>query len=240
MAASPSIAKRSVVSIRMAAAVAAALASAGAARGAPIWDGADGPGWPKAVEKKLHASDFRNKKAPELNIEEYLSPRPESSGKVVLVCFWTTYSSQSIIPQLNKLQERHKNDLVVYGLTDEQPDVVRSFMKTTELKFTVAVDTKGRAKKAVKVTGIPHVLAISTDGIVRWQGYPWSPEEPLTEEIIGQIIEADPGVKARREAEAAKKEDPAEAPGGEQPAVGKPPETATPAPAPTPAPKPGG
>jgi hypothetical protein len=52
-------------------------------------------------------------------------------------------------------------------------------------------------KNDIKVTGIPHVIIVSTDGIVRWQGFPLSDEEHLTEDIVRRVIEADPGVKAR-------------------------------------------
>lgn len=65
------------------------------------------------------------------------------------------------------------------------------------MDYSVAIDPDKKMDLAINVKGIPHVLIISTDGIVRWQGFPFSSEEPLTADIVKQIIDADPGVAAR-------------------------------------------
>jgi cytochrome c biogenesis protein CcmG/thiol:disulfide interchange protein DsbE len=163
-------------------------------------------GWPEPVKKELYAKDFRGKTAPEVIVEEMLTPKPDREGKVLLIDFWATWCGpcRKAIPELNELQKTFKDDLVVMGISDEAPAVVREFMKSTEMAYAQATDTKKRMSTEVGVKGIPHVLVISTDGIVRWQGFPLSTEEPLTKKIVRQIIENDPGVKARREANAKK------------------------------------
>lgn len=164
------------------------------------------PAWPEHVSKELYAQDVRGKKAPEFVVEEVLTEKPDREGKVILVDFWATWCGpcRKLIPELNDLQKEFRNDLVVIGISDEPAEKVREFMKKTEMKYAQAVDTQGRMKKEIKVRGIPHVLIISTDGVVRWQGYPLSADERLTSRTVRRIIEADPGVKARREAEAKK------------------------------------
>ena len=82
---------------------------------------------------------------------------------------------------------------MVIGVSDETPDVLKDFMAKTQMDYAVASDTTGKMKQAIHVTGIPHVLIISTDGIVRWQGFPLSGEDPLTEQIVQRAIDADPG-----------------------------------------------
>lgn len=157
--------------------------------------------WPAAVEKELYANDFRGKKAPKLVVEEWLTKKPNMDGKVMLIDFWATWCGpcRAAIPHMNEYQEKFGDDLVVIGLSsDEKIDTVREFMKTTEMHYPQAADPQKRTSTEVGVRGIPHVLIVSTDGIVRWQGFPGSKEDPLTEDVISQIIENDPGVAARR------------------------------------------
>jgi thiol-disulfide isomerase/thioredoxin len=159
------------------------------------------PAWPAHVQKKLYGKDLRGKKAPELVVEEMLTEKPDREGKVVIIDFWATWCPpcREAIPELNEIQQKYKDDVVIIGISDESPDKVKAFMKKTPMKYAQAIDTKKRMSKEVEVAGIPHVLIISTDGVVRWQGYPLSEEERLTENVVKQIVEADPGVKARRE-----------------------------------------
>jgi cytochrome c biogenesis protein CcmG/thiol:disulfide interchange protein DsbE len=168
---------------------------------------ADKAEYPKPVEKNLYADDFRGKKSPTFSVAKWLSKEPERKGKVVLIDFWATWCPpcREAIPELNKLNEKFKDDLVIIGVSDEEAAKVKDFMKTTQMDYSVALDASAKMKKAIKVTGIPHVLIISTDGIVRWQGFPFSNEEPLTADIVQQVIDADPGVAARHADEAKKK-----------------------------------
>jgi cytochrome c biogenesis protein CcmG, thiol:disulfide interchange protein DsbE len=160
------------------------------------------PNWPKKVPKQLYAKDLRGETAPELVVQETLTGKmPDTRGKVVLVDFWATWCPpcRKGIPELNELQKKFKDDLVVIGISDEPASKVRDFMKKTPMEYTVAIDQGKTMSTQVGVQGIPQVLIISTDGVVRWQGFPSSEEETLTAGIVKQIIDADPGVKARRD-----------------------------------------
>jgi cytochrome c biogenesis protein CcmG/thiol:disulfide interchange protein DsbE len=164
------------------------------------------PNWPAFKSKNLYANDFRGKKAPEFYVQKFLTPEPDRRGKVVLIDFWATWCGpcREAIPEINALQAKFKDDLVCIGISDEPASKVEQFSKKTPLKYTSAIDPTKRMSKAVGVGGIPHVLIISTDGIVRWQGFPLMDEDRLTEAVVQQIIDADPGVRARHEKEAAK------------------------------------
>jgi len=159
--------------------------------------------WPPILKKTLYASDFRGKQAPTLFVDEWLTDQPKQEGKVLMVDFWATWCGpcRKLIPEVNEYQKKFGNDLVVIGLSGEKADVVKAFAEKTKMDYALGVDPKGRTASKLGIKGIPHVMIVSTDGIVRWQGFPGSDKDPLTAEIIKQIIERDPGVAERRAAE---------------------------------------
>jgi thiol-disulfide isomerase/thioredoxin len=161
---------------------------------------ADKADYPKPVDKNLYADDIRGKKAPEFSVDKWITDEPDRKGKVVLIDFWATWCPpcREAIPELNKLKEKFKDDLVVIGVSDEDAAKIKDFMKSTKMDYSIAVDPGKKMSDSIHVSGIPHVLIISTDGIVRWQGFPFSAEEPLTADIVKQIIDADPGIAERR------------------------------------------
>jgi cytochrome c biogenesis protein CcmG/thiol:disulfide interchange protein DsbE len=149
--------------------------------------------YPRPADKDLHADDVRGKPCPPLYVEQWLAPAPDVTGKIVLIDFWATWCPTCLesISELNWFQKEFKDKLVVIGITDEPAQTAVDFMRDHEMDYTVAVDTSARMARAINLQGIPHVLIVSTDGIVRWQGMPFDPADPLTDKIIRQIINAD-------------------------------------------------
>ena len=153
-----------------------------------------GPGdWPSInTTKRLYAkNDFRGRTAPKIVAEQWLTGKaPVTKDKVIIVDFWATWCPpcRATIPDLNKLASKFKDDVVVIGISNEKPAVVQSFMQKTQMKYNVGIDTKSKSSEAIGVEGIPHVLVISADGVVRWQGFPLDDKDPLTEEVVAKIV----------------------------------------------------
>jgi thiol-disulfide isomerase/thioredoxin len=160
--------------------------------------------YPPIVQKKLYANkDVRGKQGPTLRVEKWLSKEPDRKGKTVLIDFWATWCPpcRELIPELVQWQKKYKDDLVVIGISDEDPAKLEAFMKANGMDYAVATDTKKKMSKELDVQGIPHVLVISSDGIVRWQGFPQADQDQLTEEKLKQIINADKAARAKAKTE---------------------------------------
>jgi thiol-disulfide isomerase/thioredoxin len=145
--------------------------------------------WAGAAEKKLWAKSFLNQKAPELVVEQWLTAKPDTEGKYVLIDFWATWCGpcRKAIPDLNAFHSKFKDKLVVIGISDETEAKVRA-MKEPKIEYFSAIDTKGTTKKRLEVTGIPHVILVDPKGVVRWEGFPLLKGHELTEKVIADIL----------------------------------------------------
>jgi cytochrome c biogenesis protein CcmG, thiol:disulfide interchange protein DsbE len=138
------------------------------------------------VAPQLHAKSFRGQPAPELVVQQWLTPAPDTAGKFVLIDFWATWCGpcRRSIPHLNGLQAKFRDRLVVIGLSDETAAAVQR-MKSPVMEYNVAVDPQGRMSRTVQVQGIPHAMLIDPQGVVRFEGMPGY----LTEPALARLIE---------------------------------------------------
>lgn len=148
---------------------------------------------PKVMpEKMIFADSWLYTEAPELHVEEWVTEKPKTKGKYILIQFWHTFSPPSLrmLPHLNEWHEKYKDKLAIICISDEGIEVVR---KSTEehIKFFSAVDTQNRTHSELKVWGLPHVIIIEPEcGFVIWEGFPLLPGYELTETAIKSILAA--------------------------------------------------
>jgi thiol-disulfide isomerase/thioredoxin len=174
---------------------------AAAAFAAPSADAYKSAKWPAHNKGDLAAKDFQGKPLPKpMGREKYLdNKKPDTAGRVVVLDFWATWCPpcRKAMPKLDELQARHKQDLVVIGISDEAESKVSGFLKKNPHKYPQAVDPSRTVSNALQIQGIPHVVVLSSDGIIRWQGNPLDPTFP---KVVADVIAADPGVAARKAA----------------------------------------
>lgn len=146
-------------------------------------------GFSQQVEKNLYAKSFINQKAPEFYVTKWLTTKPEMKDKFLLIDFWATWCNpcRKAIPELNKYSKTFKKDLVVIGISGEREEIIKK-MKTPEIEYYSAIDSTRQMERTLEVKGIPHVILVDPEGIVRWQGFPLLEGFELTEKVIEEII----------------------------------------------------
>jgi thiol-disulfide isomerase/thioredoxin len=121
--------------------------------------------------------------APTLDIEDWARGKQDAlePGKVYIVEFWATWCKpcRAAIPHLTKLQEElGDKGLVVIGISDEEPDLVKSFVDQMgdKMKYSVGIDrrgsTKGKWMSAADVKGIPASFIVDRKGNLAYIGNP--------------------------------------------------------------------
>ena len=155
--------------------------------------------------RRMWATSYRWAKAPDLVVEKWLTDKPDTKGKYVLLEYWATWCPpcRRSIPLLNKFHKKYGKELVVIGISDESEADVRK-LKTPNIEYYSAIDTKKRMKEELGVFGIPHAIIVEPGGFVIWEGFPLLPDYELTEEIIEKILAVGRKLKAAEAAKAAK------------------------------------
>ncbi|MBP7935388.1 MAG: redoxin family protein [Phycisphaerae bacterium] len=153
--------------------------------------------------------------APALQISEWAKGNAQSlrAGKgknVFVVEFWATWCGpcKMSIPHLTEMQAKYKDKgLVVIGITDEQPGVVKEFLQKMgdKMQYTVAIDKAHATTKAYMggfgARGIPFACVVDKAGLIIWNG---NPLDGL-DEVIDQVMEGKYDLEAAKQGRKAEK-----------------------------------
>lgn len=160
--------------------------------------------WPKVNRSVQYAKNVQGKPLPvALGKETWITPKPDLSGKVIVLDFWATWCGPCIAasPMLDELQGKFKDDLVIIGISGqarpgrpEDVGAIKDYLKKKKSEYSHANDLDQNVYKSLAIQGIPHVVVMSTDGVVRWQG---NPHEPAFAKAVEDVVANDPWVKVR-------------------------------------------
>jgi thiol-disulfide isomerase/thioredoxin len=144
----------------------------------------------ESLADPISAQSLLGKHGPPLQVEKWLTEKPSTTNKFVLVTFWAPWSipSRKAIPQLNALQKKFGEKLVLIGLCAEPAEEVEQ-MTDAKIEFASAIDTKSKLANAVGVTSVPCVLLLDPKGVVRYQGHPAAMDEKKLEPLLTKAAE---------------------------------------------------
>ena len=77
----------------------------------------------------------------------------------------------------------------------EDPDAIEQYMRQHQVAYAHVNDLSQGVYRSLQIRGIPHVVVLSSDGVVRWQG---NPHDAAFQKAVEKVIEVDPWVVAQR------------------------------------------
>jgi thiol-disulfide isomerase/thioredoxin len=128
-----------------------------------------------------------DKPAPPVSVEKWLTDKPVTTDKSVLVFFWKPQSApcRRAINDLNGLQKRFPDTLAVIAITTESERDI-SQMADPHIDFASGIDTQGTMLRAAGVNSLPGVLLIDAKGIIRYAGHPAGLKDDALDKILAK------------------------------------------------------
>jgi len=163
--------------------------------------------WPAKNEKDLNATNKQGEKLPGADTfgqrELWITEKPTLAGKIMVLDFWAVWCGpcKAAMPMLDDLQAKNRDDLAIIGIAGqgEEMKVVERYLQGHTSSYYHCYDGKQVIYNAMSISAIPHVVVVSTDGVIRWQG---NPHSAAFRKAVELAIAVDPGVNARKRAEA--------------------------------------
>lgn len=150
--------------------------------------------WPAQNRGKMSAKNYQGKQLPApLGNEVWLTEERDLAGKVIVLDFWATWCGpcRRASPTLEKMQVKHRGKVEVLAIGGPSDDETkhRKYVIQHKKAYSNLYDKKGTINNALQVKGIPHTVIMSTDGVIRWQGNPLSPDFT---KALDQVVAEDP------------------------------------------------
>ena len=126
------------------------------------------------------------KSAPKLEVEKWNGEKPFTAGKNILVFCWTTWSqpSRKAVPELNALQKKFSESLVVVGVCAQEEDDLKRYAGPA-MEFPTAIDPNAKVTATIGASSVPFALLVDKKGMVLYQGHPSVLSAEKVEKLIG-------------------------------------------------------
>jgi peroxiredoxin len=129
--------------------------------------------------------------APDFTLDQAYGGRVDLSayrGKSVLLVFWTTSCGicRHELPLLDRLStEFRAHGVEILAVNIRDLEGARDFMVNQHLGLTNLIDPDGATAERYKVSGVPKLVLIGSDGKIRRSAAGWQNEQTLREWLAG-------------------------------------------------------
>jgi thiol-disulfide isomerase/thioredoxin len=175
------------------------------ATGKPSADAYANAKWPAHNKggRDLSAKNVQGKPLPvAFGKETWITPKVALENKVIVLDFWAIWCGpcRAASPILDDVQKKHEGKVVVIGVSGqampprypEDVAAIKKYLEKSKSEYSHVNDVENqRVYKSLDIEGIPHVVVMSTDGVVRWQG---NPHDPNFKKAVDAVVKVDPGL----------------------------------------------
>lgn len=142
--------------------------------------------------------------APPIDIEHWFNGKEPIGSlepdQAYVIEFWATWCGPCVasMPHLRDLQQRHRDDIRVISVSDEDPATIERFLERERdgdsfreitSGYWLASDPDGSMKrdymKAAEQRGIPTAFLIGKTGLIEWIGHPGLIDGPVAQVLAG-------------------------------------------------------
>jgi thiol-disulfide isomerase/thioredoxin len=135
---------------------------------------------------------------------EAVEPSKPDGKTTYIVEFWATWCPpcKKSIPHLSELQKKLSDqNVVIIGVTTEEPAVVKPFVEKLKMDYRVAIaDQDNVAETWMEgVSGIPHAFIVNTNGMIVWAGHPMSEMDEALRQVLDGTFDPEKAAKKQSE-----------------------------------------
>ena len=104
--------------------------------------------------------------------DSYIAVQDENA--LYFVDFWATWCMPCIhvSKYLESLQKQHPDNFYILSLSQENPEIVKRFMKKHKIDLAVAIDYNGETFQKNNIQSLPYGILYNAKGKKLWEGHP--------------------------------------------------------------------
>ena len=147
------------------------------------------------AHQKLEGIELVGSQAPPLEVKEWIGEAPPEGelygGNLTLLSFWAIWCPhcKKNIPKIEEFLGAYAaKGMSVVGVTREKEgqgaDKVREYVAGHPMDYPTAIDEEGKTSLGMAVKSIPCVVAVDSQGRIRWHGHP----DYLSEKVIESLL----------------------------------------------------